>query len=66
MDGGQNGKTAVRFSDFISSFTEMGYDRKSVIKAIDEVLGENPEKYKSMDDRNIEKVIFTHVLRRLN
>ena len=66
VDGGQNGKTAVRFSDFISSFTEMGYDRKSVIKAIDEVLGENPEKYKSMDDRNIEKVIFTHVLRRLN
>ena len=44
----------------------MGYDRKSVIKAIDEVLGENSEKYKSMDDRNIEKVIFTHVLRRLN
>ena len=58
--------TSKRFSDFISSFCEMGYDRKSVIKVIDGLLEENSEKYKAMDDREIEKAIFTSVLRRLN
>lgn len=58
--------TQKRFSEFISSFSEMGYDRKSVVKAIDSVLDENPEKYKNMNDRDIEKTIFSSVLRRLN
>ena len=58
--------TSKRFSDFISSFCEMGYDRKGVIKVIDTILEENSDKYKDMDDREIEKNIFTSVLRRLN
>lgn len=44
----------------------MGYDRKSVIKVIDELLEENSGKFNDMDDREIEKNIFTTVLRRLN
>ena len=44
----------------------MGYDRKSVVKVIDTILEENNDKYKDMDDREIEKNIFTSVLRRLN
>lgn len=58
--------TSKRFSDFISSFCEMGYDKKSVIKVIDALLEENQDKYNSLDDREIEKSIFTSVLRRLN
>ena len=58
--------TSKRFSDFISSFCEMGYDKKSVIKVIDALLEENRDKYNSLDDREIEKSIFTSVLRRLN
>ena len=58
--------TQKRFSEFISSFCEMGYDRKSVVKVIDTLLDENSDKYKNMDDRDIEKSIFTSVLRRLN
>ena len=44
----------------------MGYDRKSVIKVIDELLEEYSGKFNDMDDREIEKNIFTTVLRRLN
>ena len=44
----------------------MGYDRKSVVKVIDTLLEENNDKYINMDDRDIEKNIFTSVLRRLN
>ena len=44
----------------------MGYDRKSVIKVIDALLEENSGKFNDMDDREIEKNIFTTVLRRLN
>ena len=58
--------TSKRFSDFISSFCEMGYDKKSVIKVIDALLEENQDKYNSLDDREIEKSICTSVLRRLN
>ena len=63
---GKSSSTSKRFSDFISSFCEMGYDRKSVVKVIDTILEENNDKYKDMDDREIEKNIFTSVLRRLN
>ena len=63
---GKSSNTSKRFSDFISSFCEMGYDRKSVVKVIDAILEENSDKYKNMDDREIEKNIFTSVLRRLN
>ena len=63
---GKSSNTSKRFSDFISSFCEMGYDRKSVVKVIDVILEENSDKYKNMDDREIEKNIFTSVLRRLN
>ena len=63
---GKSSNTSKRFSDFISSFCEMGYDRKSVVKLIDAILEENSDKYKNMDDREIEKNIFTSVLRRLN
>lgn len=55
-----------RFSDFISSFTEMGYDKKSVIKAIEDTLDEHKEDYKDLSSREIEKRIFSIVLRRLN
>ncbi len=60
------GSTSTRFKDFISSFTDMGYDRKSVIKAIDETLEEGKALYSGLSDRDIEKKIFTNVLRRLN
>ena len=63
---GKSSNTSKRFSYFISSFCEMGYDRKSVVKVIDVILEENSDKYKNMDDREIEKNIFTSVLRRLN
>ena len=63
---GKSSNTSKRFSDFISSFCEMGYDRKSVVKVIDVILEENSDKYKNIDDREIEKNIFTSVLRRLN
>ena len=63
---GKSSNTSKRFSDFISSFCEMGYDRKSVVKLIDAILEENSDKYKNMDDREIEKNILTSVLRRLN
>ena len=63
---GKPSRTSQRFSDLISSFTEMGYDRKSVVKAIDDTLSDNKEKYEGKDDREIEKIIFSHVLRRLN
>ena len=63
---GKSSNTSKRFSDFISSFCEMGYDRKSVVKLIDAILEENSDKYKNMDDREIEKNIFTSVRRRLN
>ena len=63
---GRPSSVSKRFSDFISSFCEMGYDRKSVIKVIDEFLEENSGKFNDMDDREIEKNIFTTVLRRLN
>ena len=63
---GRPSSVSKRFSDFISSFCEMGYDRKSVIKVIDELLEENSGKFNDMDDREIEKNIFTTVLRRLN
>ena len=62
----KSSSTSKRFSDFISSFCEMGYDRKSVVKVIDTLLEENNDKYINMDDRDIEKNIFTSVLRRLN
>lgn len=60
------GRTAERFRDFIVSFTEIGYDRKSVIKAIDETLEEAGSLYSSLSDREIENKIFNAVLRRLN
>ena len=59
-------RTAVRFRDFIVSFTELGYDRKSVISAIDETLEEAGNKFSSLSDREIESKIFNTVLRRLN
>lgn len=60
------GKTSARFSDLINSFTEMGYDRKSVIKGIEEVLADAGDSLNQLPDRDIEKKIFTNVLRRLN
>ena len=65
-DDKSEGSTQKRFSDFIASFTDMGYDRKSVIKAIDTTLEESNGLYSSLSDREIEKKIFTTVLRRLN
>lgn len=55
-----------RFSDLIISFTEMGYDRKSVIKAIEEVLNENSLLFAGLDDRKIEEKIFPLILRRIS
>lgn len=54
-----------RFADLISSFSDMGYDRKSVIKTIDEILKENELLFSALDDRAIEERIFPMVLRRL-
>ena len=44
----------------------MGYDRKAVVKAIDEVLEENSLIFASLDDRKIEEKIFPLVLRRIS
>lgn len=54
-----------RFSDLITSFTEMGYDRKAVVKAIDGILKENELLFATMSDRDIEEKIFPLVLRRI-
>ena len=59
-------KSKDRFSDLIASFIEMGYDRKAVVKAIDEVLEENSLIFASLDDRKIEEKIFPLVLRRIS
>lgn len=61
----ENSSSKSRFSDLITSFTEMGYDRKNVIKVIDEILKENELLYSSMSDREIEAKILSDVLRRL-
>lgn len=58
--------TGTRFKDLILSFTDMGYDRRNVIKAIDMTLDESGSLYSALTDREIEKKIFTSVLRRLN
>lgn len=60
------GKITARFSELINSFTEMGYDRKSVVKGIEEVLAAAGDSLNSLSDRDIEKKIFSSVLRRLN
>ncbi len=65
-NNGESSSLSVRFKDFISSFTDMGYDKKSVINAIDSIIEENKDAYSSLTDREIEKRIFTFVLRRLN
>lgn len=60
------GTTGTRFKDLIQSFTDMGYERRNVIKAIDTTLEESGSLYSALTDREIEKKIFTSVLRRLN
>ncbi len=60
------GAVAVRFKDFILSFTDMGYDRRTVIKAVEDTINEKNELYAGLSDRDIEKKIFSSVLRRLN
>lgn len=60
------GAVAVRFKDFILSFTDMGYDRRTVIKAVEDTINEKSELYVGLSDRDIEKKIFSSVLRRLN
>lgn len=54
-----------RFTDMVSSFVEMGYDRKQVRRAIDEALNENALLFSGMDDRKIEEKLLPLVLRRL-
>lgn len=65
-DKSSEGTTGTRFKDFIQSFTDMGYERRNVIKAIDMTLEESGSLYSALSDREIEKKIFTSVLRRLN
>ncbi len=73
-DGEKEGETSgegsssisTRFKDLITSFTDMGYDRRDVIKAVDTTLSESGSLYSALSDREIEKKIFTSVLRRLN
>ena len=65
-DAKSGGAVASRFRDFIISFTDMGYDRKAVIKAIEETLEEGGAQYSSLSDRDIEGRIFNSVLRRIN
>ena len=65
-DTKSGGAVASRFRDFIISFTDMGYDRKAVIKAIEETLEEGGTQYSSLSDRDIEGRIFNSVLRRIN
>jgi holliday junction DNA helicase RuvA len=65
-DAKSGGAVATRFRDFIISFTDMGYDRKAVIKAIEETLEEGGAQYSSLSDRDIEGRIFNSVLRRIN
>ena len=60
------GAVASRFRDFIASFTDMGYDRKAVIKAIEDTLEESGSLYSALSDRDIEGRIFNSVLRRIN
>lgn len=59
-------KNKDRFSDLITSFIEMGYDRKAVIKTIEDVLNENSLLFEGLDDRKIEERIFPLILRRIN
>lgn len=54
-----------RFNDMVSSFVEMGYDRKQVRRAIDTVLSENALLFSDLDDRKIEEKLLPLVLRRL-
>lgn len=54
-----------RFTDMVSSFVEMGYDRKQVRRVIDTVLSENALLFSDLDDRKIEEKLLPLVLRRL-
>ena len=54
-----------RFAEMVSSFAEMGYDRKQVRKAIDEIIAENSLLFAGLDDRKIEEKILPLILRRL-
>ncbi len=53
------------FAEMVSSFAEMGYDRKQVRKAIDEIIAENSLLFAGLDDRKIEEKILPLILRRL-
>ena len=56
---GKSSNTSKRFSDFISSFCEMGYDRKSVVKVIDAILEENKMKLHELAKYLYEKETIT-------
>lgn len=65
-DGGEkSGSVSLRFPDLITSFTEQGYDRKTVIKTIEVLLSEKSSELSSFSDREIENKIFPLILRRL-
>lgn len=58
-------KNKDRFVDLITSFIEMGYDRKAVVRTIEDVLNENSLLFAGLDDRKIEEKIFPLILRRI-
>ncbi len=65
-ENSKSSQNKQRFSDLISSFLDMGYDRKSVLKTIDDILKENELLFANLDDRAIEERIFPMVLRRIS
>lgn len=62
----ENSTIASKYKDLIFSFTEMGYDRKTVVKAIGDCLENSEELIKDKSDREVEKLLFNLVLRRIN
>ena len=67
-DDNDSSRTSIgkeRFAEMVSSFAEMGYDRKQVRKAIDDVIAENSLLFAGLDDRKIEEKILPLILRRL-
>ena len=58
--------TPGQFRDLIESFTEMGFERKIVVRTLNDVLTENAAVIQSKDFRSAEAMLFPLVLKRLS
>ena len=58
--------TSRKFEDVVESFVEMGFDKKTVLRALDKTLEKEKEKIRSMGQQEAENYIFPILLRSLS